>query len=417
MSNITTDTLFSLRKATKGGNVQRVPANSATCLENSAIGFRPSTGYAVRWSATAGDLFMGFATKAVTSGTEFDVSDELCGKIICGTTNEDGLLVAGLTAQTLCPAPVYLNSTDNISADLTITPTGPAIGLALKCVSSGYGWVMFFHPATTNQNSLAFDPTNIASLAAAGSAQGSAAAIVDDITNVTGADGTKGVVLPLAAAGDVRVVYNNSTSALLVYPNTSDDINDGSANASISMAAKTVATFRALDATTWSYDEKVDLRNAQTIVGVKTLTTPKMDVIAEATSALGVHIDSLGVQDGRIHEVRTVSAKTTVVTLTIAELLTGIITGTHAAGADQAYTLPLGTDCEAARTWATNETFEWSLVNLSGTPATNTITITANTGHTIVGPGVVVGSATAALNTRRCLTRRSAANTFITYVF
>lgn len=270
MSNITTDTLFSLRKATKGGNVQRVPANSATCLENSVIGFRPSTGYAVRWSATAGDLFMGFATKAVTSGTEFEVSDELCGKIICGTTNEDGLLVAGLTAQTLCPALVYLNSTDNISADLTITPTGPAIGLALKCVSSGYGWVMFFHPATTNQT---------------------------------------------------------------------------------------------------------------------------------------------------IHDVRTVSAKTTVVTLTIAELLTGIITGTHAAGADQAYTLPLGTDCEAARTWATNETFEWSLVNLSGTPATNTITITANTGHTIVGPGVAVGSATAALNTRRCLTRRSAANTFITYVF
>lgn len=155
MSNITTDTLFSLRKATKGGNVQRVPANSATCLENSVIGFRPSTGYAVRWTATAGDIFIGFATKAVTSGTEFEVSDELCGKIICGTTNEDGLPVAGLTAQTLCPALVYLNSTDNISADLTITPTGPAIGRAVKCVSSGYGWVEFFESGLSASMSLA----------------------------------------------------------------------------------------------------------------------------------------------------------------------------------------------------------------------------------------------------------------------
>lgn len=372
-----------------GSNVKRYPANSVTTVEGSVIGFRPSTGYAVLWSGTDGDILLGHAVAGLASQTEISVSNAWLGRILCGASDETGFAIAGLTGQTQCPAPIYLSS-DNLTADLTLTPTGPAIGRVVKYVSTGYGWIEL---QETPKTSVGFDFSNIGTVAAAGSAQGSATAITADITTVTAADGTKGVVLPLAAAGARKIVYNaNATYALKVYPNTSDKINDASANASISLAPLCVATFIAIDAITWVYDEKVDLRNAQTIVGIKAFTN-------------------------RIVEASTVSAKTTVVTLTIAELLTGIITATHAAGADQAYTLPLGTDCEAARTWATNEAFEWSLVNLSGTPATNTVTITANTGHTIVGPGVVVGSATAALNTRRCLTRRSAANTFITYVF
>lgn len=398
-----------------GSNVKRYPANSVTTVEGSVIGYRPSTGYAVLWSGTDGDILLGHAVAGLASQTEISVSNAWLGRILCGASDETGFAIAGLTGQTQCPAPIYLSS-DNLTADLTLTPTGPAIGRVVKYVSTGYGWIEL---QETPKTSVAFDFSNIGTVAAAGSAQGSATAITADITTVTAADGTKGVVLPLAAAGARKIIYNSNSSNLLkVYPNTSDKINDASANTAISLHPLCEGTFVAIDAVTWVYDEKVDLRNAQTVAGVKTFSsTPKMDAIAEATSALGVHIDSLGVQDGRIHEARTVSAKTTAATLTIAELLTGIITATHAAGADQAYTLPLGTDCEAARTWATNEAFEWSLVNLSGTPATNTVTITANTGHTIVGPGVAVGSATAALNTRRCLTRRSASNTFITYVF
>jgi len=112
------------------------------------------------------------------------------------------------------------------------------------------------------------------------------------------------------------------------------------------------------------------------------------------------------------------TAKTTAVTLTAAEILTALITGTHAAGATQAYTLPTGTLLDAAATWDTNEYIDWSLINLSAA-ALDTITLTAATGHTIVG-NPIVQSANAATggiygNSAHWRTRKTAANTFITY--
>lgn len=113
------------------------------------------------------------------------------------------------------------------------------------------------------------------------------------------------------------------------------------------------------------------------------------------------------------------AAKTVAVTLTAAELLTGIITGTHSAGATQAYTLPTGTLLDAALPgMQVDEAFEWTLINLS-TPAASTITLTAGTDHSIVG-GAVVQSAhatTGALygSSASWITRKTAANTFVTY--
>lgn len=114
----------------------------------------------------------------------------------------------------------------------------------------------------------------------------------------------------------------------------------------------------------------------------------------------------------------TPTAKTTAATLTIAELLTGIITATHTAGATVAYTLPTGTDTDAALTFATNDSFDWSLINLSAAAA-DTITLTANTAHTIVGNAIVqsVHATTGLIYGSSALfrTRKTAANTFVTY--
>ena len=92
-----------------------------------------------------------------------------------------------------------------------------------------------------------------ATVAAAGSSQSDAAAIAEGFTLVTAADATKGVKLPAAAAGKVCVVKNGDAAiaVLKVYPNTDDAINALSANAALSMAAKTSAVFVAYDATTW----------------------------------------------------------------------------------------------------------------------------------------------------------------------
>uniref|UniRef100_A0A6M3KPE4 Uncharacterized protein n=1 Tax=viral metagenome TaxID=1070528 RepID=A0A6M3KPE4_9ZZZZ len=114
----------------------------------------------------------------------------------------------------------------------------------------------------------------------------------------------------------------------------------------------------------------------------------------------------------------TPSAKTTAVTLTITELLTRIITGTHTAGATQAYTLPTGTLCEAGGFFNINDSIDWVLINLSAAAA-DTITVTAGATHTIVGNPIVQAAhaSTGGIygNSATFRTRKTALNTFVTY--
>jgi hypothetical protein len=112
-------------------------------------------------------------------------------------------------------------------------------------------------------------------------------------------------------------------------------------------------------------------------------------------------------------------AMTTAATVAVAGMLAGIITGTHAAGATQAYTLPTGAVTDAGLEIGIGESIDWSILNLSAAAA-DTITLTAAaTGHTIVG-NPIVQSANAATggiygNSAMFRTRKTAADTFITY--
>lgn len=93
----------------------------------------------------------------------------------------------------------------------------------------------------------------VVTVAAAGSIQGDAAVLTAGAMNkVTGADGTVGVVLPTTAANVAVEVYNSSASNLKVYPFLGDNINGGTTNASVTVAARTFARFVAVDATIWS---------------------------------------------------------------------------------------------------------------------------------------------------------------------
>lgn len=101
-------------------------------------------------------------------------------------------------------------------------------------------------------DNLNLDDDDVGTAAAAGTNQSTATELTLAFTAVTAADGAKGVKLPTATEGAIVHVYNAGTSVLLVYPNTSDDINDGSANAAIRVPGTTRVTFMAVDATTWS---------------------------------------------------------------------------------------------------------------------------------------------------------------------
>jgi hypothetical protein len=153
--------------------------------------------------------------------------------------------------------------------------------------------------------------------------------------------------------------------------------------------------------------------------GALTQTRPSINIqlIGYALSAIKMivmvaNVLSLGVVQP------TPTAKTTAVALTIAELLTRIITGTHAAGATQAYTLPTGTLCEGGALFSVNDSFDWVLINLSAA-AVDTITLTAGADHTIVG-NPIIQSAHATTggiwgNSATFRTRKTALNTFVTY--
>ena len=87
-------------------------------------------------------------------------------------------------------------------------------------------------------------------------------------------------------------------------------------------------------------------------------------------------------------------------TLTIAQLLTGLIVGNSGQTANQAYTLPTVTLTEATLVNPkTNSTFEFAVVNL-GT-SSGTITMTAGTGWTLVGNAVVAVTSSARFLARK----------------
>ena len=105
----------------------------------------------------------------------------------------------------------------------------------------------------------------------------------------------------------------------------------------------------------------------------------------------------------------TPTAKSATATLTIAELLTGIVTTSGTAAIT--LTLPTGTLTDAGVTapaLPVNGCFDWAVIN-TGT-SSGAVTVAAGTGHTLVG------SATVAIGTSAGFrTRKTAANTFVTY--
>jgi hypothetical protein len=89
--------------------------------------------------------------------------------------------------------------------------------------------------------------------------------------------------------------------------------------------------------------------------------------------------------------------------LTAALMGGGIVTSAAAA---VTATVPTGTVMDAAVEMEIDESFDWSVIKTGA----NAFTVTAATGHTLVGSGVVAATSSATFRTRK-----TAANTFITY--
>lgn len=90
--------------------------------------------------------------------------------------------------------------------------------------------------------------------------------------------------------------------------------------------------------------------------------------------------------------------------VTAAAILSGIVTSTTAAAV--AGTIPTGATMDAASNFAIDDSVDWSVIATGA----NAFTVTADTGHTIVGNAVV-----ATVTSGLFRTRKTAADTFVTY--
>lgn len=85
-------------------------------------------------------------------------------------------------------------------------------------------------------------------LTAAGSTQATALLVSNDINVVTTTAASTGVILRSdLSAGDSQEVVNYGASTLTVYPPVGGKINNGSANAGVSVAANTSALYTSID--------------------------------------------------------------------------------------------------------------------------------------------------------------------------
>lgn len=134
------------------------------------------------------------------------------------------------------------------------------------------------------------------------------------------------------------------------------------------------------------------------------------DTISENTATNGVVADGVRLKDGIVWTPQGApdAQSGTSFTITAARMLGKLITSTNAAAVTA--TVDTGTAMDTAITSivGTDAAFDWSIINLGS--ASGACTVTAASGHTLVGNMVVAISTTG-----RFRTRRTAANTWITY--
>lgn len=113
----------------------------------------------------------------------------------------------------------------------------------------------------------------------------------------------------------------------------------------------------------------------------------------------------------------TPATKTSTTTLTAAEILAGLILANPGGAANVNYTLPLGSDLEAAlpADFGTDRAFFFSINNIS-TVVTETVTLLGNTNTTLSGGGgVLANSAVGVVSSARFEVRRTASGVFTIY--
>jgi hypothetical protein len=138
-------------------------------------------------------------------------------------------------------------------SNFTVSTAGAIVGSSISI--SG---------ATTLSGDLKYGVT--ASITAAGSSQGDAVALTETVNVVTTASANQGVKLKSAVAGLKTEIYNTTNADIKVYPNTSDTIDGGSANAAKMLASGASMVLVCKDSTNWEVQRPIVVKNLNNVV-------------------------------------------------------------------------------------------------------------------------------------------------------
>jgi len=301
-------------------------------------------------------------------------------------------------------------SIDGTTVGATTASTGAFTTLSASSTVSGTGFSTY----------LASPPTIGGTAAAAGT-----------FTTLTGTTSTTTPIVQNSAAAAIAFKTNSATSAITQFniAHTASAVNyvqvtgavtgvapvissQGSdAAVPISFTTKSTGSYR-FYSSSQSYtqvriDGSISAVNYLDFYGSVASSAPSFRVGGSDTDIqLSLVPKGLGIV---LTNQQTPAAVTATGTLTIANLLTQIITSTSAIAV--ALTLPTGTLSDAGvsgGTSAVNTSFDYSIINLGS--AVGDVTMVAGTGHTIVGSVTVAVGTTGRF---RC--RKTATNTFVSY--
>lgn len=156
-----------------------------------------------------------------------------------------------LTGAQVAGLPVHWNPTgtpvtgDASSGSCNQAGVGTYAGLACDSPASGDSYTIVDLNAQSNLKA-------VTTVTAAGSTISDAAQLSQGVNVVGGADGTKGVILPVAVKGVEVIVKGTAAAVLKVYPQSESTINALSASAALSMTTgATSQMFVATSSTTW----------------------------------------------------------------------------------------------------------------------------------------------------------------------
>ena len=209
-----------------------------TYSDDGAIDYTPSS------AVTGGDVvvlngIVGVATSDIAANTKGSLATEGVFKLPKTTA----AVVRGL--------PIHWDPTgspDNGTASSGAANqlgVGTYAGMCVEASGSGDDYAITDLNATTNLLA-------VTDVTAAGSVIGDAAQLSQGINVVTGADGTKGVILPTAVPGMQVIVKGVTAGVLKVWPKTGATINALSASDALSMTTGAMPlTFVATSATQW----------------------------------------------------------------------------------------------------------------------------------------------------------------------